>query len=41
MTEFVVAKIVEIAKTGELDPERLCIAALAELESGASDKKAA
>ena len=33
MTEIVVMKIVELAKTGELDPERLCIGVLAELES--------
>jgi len=32
MTERVVMKIVELAKTGELDPERLCIDTLAELE---------
>jgi hypothetical protein len=31
-TEIVVMKIVELAKTGELDPERLCIGVLAELE---------
>jgi hypothetical protein len=32
MTEIVVTKIVELAKTGELDPERLCIAVLADLD---------
>ena len=30
MTEMVVTKIVELAKAGELDPERLCIAVLAD-----------
>ena len=30
-TEIVVMKIVEFAKTGELDPERLCIDTLAAL----------
>jgi hypothetical protein len=30
MTEMVVVKIVELAKAGELDPERLCIAVLAD-----------
>jgi hypothetical protein len=34
MTELVAMKIIELAKGGELDPERLCIAVLAELESG-------
>ena len=33
MTEIVVMKIVELAKAGELDPERLCIGVIAELES--------
>ena len=32
MTEPIVMKIVELAKTGELDPERLCIDTLAEVE---------
>jgi hypothetical protein len=32
-TEIVATKIVALAKAGELDPERLCSAALAELES--------
>ena len=32
MTERIVMKIVELAKTGELDPERLCIDTLAEVE---------
>jgi hypothetical protein len=32
MTEFVVIKIVELAKAGELDPGRLCIAVLADLD---------
>jgi hypothetical protein len=31
-TEIVVMKIVELAKVGELDPERLCIAVLADLD---------
>jgi hypothetical protein len=30
ITEMVVMKIVELAKAGELDPERLCIAVLAD-----------
>jgi hypothetical protein len=33
MTEIVVEKIVELAKDGELDPERLCIDTLAALQS--------
>jgi hypothetical protein len=33
ITERIVMKIVELAKTGELDPERLCIDTLAELGS--------
>jgi hypothetical protein len=32
MTEIIVTKIVELAKAGELDPERLCIAVLADLD---------
>jgi hypothetical protein len=32
MTEIVVMKIVELANAGELDPERLCIAVLADLD---------
>jgi hypothetical protein len=32
MTERIVMKIVELAKTGERDPERLCIDTLAEVE---------
>jgi hypothetical protein len=32
MTEIVVMKIVELAKAGELDPERLCIAVMAGLD---------
>jgi hypothetical protein len=32
MTEIVVMKIVELAKAGELDPERLCTAVLADLD---------
>jgi hypothetical protein len=32
MTEIVVMKIVELAKAGELDPESLCIAVLADLD---------
>jgi hypothetical protein len=32
MTGIVVMKIVELAKAGELDPERLCIAVLADLD---------
>jgi hypothetical protein len=33
MTEIVVSRIVELAKAGEHDPERLCIGLLAELET--------
>jgi hypothetical protein len=33
LTAFVVLKIVELAKAGELDPERLCNDVLAALES--------
>jgi hypothetical protein len=33
MTEIVVMKIVELAKIGDLDPERLCIDTLAALVS--------
>ena len=36
MTEIVVTKIVELAKVGELDPERLCIDTLAALEKPSS-----
>jgi hypothetical protein len=32
MTEIVVMKIVELANAGELEPERLCIAVLADLD---------
>jgi hypothetical protein len=32
MTEIVVMKIVELAKAGELDPERLCLAVIADLD---------
>ena len=32
MTEIVVMKIVELANAGELDPERSCIALLADLD---------
>jgi hypothetical protein len=32
MTEIVVMKVVELAKAGERDPERLCIAVLADLQ---------
>ena len=32
MPEIVVMKIVELANAGELDPERLCIAVLADLD---------
>jgi hypothetical protein len=32
LTELVVLKIVKLAHAGELDPERLCIGVLAELE---------
>jgi hypothetical protein len=35
MTEIVVTKIVELEKAGELDPERLCIAVLADLDDDA------
>jgi hypothetical protein len=37
-TEQVVLKIVELAKAGELDPERLCIDVLAELGEGATSR---
>jgi hypothetical protein len=33
LTELVVMKIVELARGGELDPERMCIDVLAELET--------
>ena len=33
MTELVVTKIVELAKAGDLDPERLCIGVLAEIDA--------
>jgi len=33
MTEVVAMKIMELAKGGELDPERLCVAVLASLDS--------
>jgi hypothetical protein len=36
MTEIVVTKIVELAKVGELDPERLCMDTLAALEKRSS-----
>ena len=32
LTEVVVTKIVELAKTGERDPEKLCFAVLADLD---------
>jgi hypothetical protein len=32
MTEVVVTKIVDLAKAGERDPEKLCFAVLAQLE---------
>jgi hypothetical protein len=32
LTELVVMKIVKLAKAGEVDPERLCIDVLADLE---------
>jgi hypothetical protein len=32
VTEIVVMKIAELAKAGELDPERLCIAMLSDLD---------
>jgi hypothetical protein len=38
MTEIIVTKIMELAKTGERDSERLCIAVLAELETGSVRK---
>jgi hypothetical protein len=45
MTELVVMKIVGLAKTGDVDPERLCIGVPAELdappEAGASEGWAA
>ena len=40
MTEIVVMKIVELAKAGELGPERLCLAVIADLD-GASQAGAA
>ena len=33
MTEIVVLKIVELAKAGEVDPERLCAGVLAKLQT--------
>jgi hypothetical protein len=33
-TDLIVLKIVEIAKTGELDPDRLCSQVLLELRQG-------
>jgi hypothetical protein len=36
MTEVVAMKIVERVRTGEVDPERLCIDVLAELETAPS-----
>jgi hypothetical protein len=33
LTELVVLRIVELAKAGELDPERLCIGVLAEFQT--------
>jgi hypothetical protein len=32
MTEIVVMKIVELAKAGQLDPERLCLVVMADLD---------
>jgi hypothetical protein len=37
VTELVITKIVELAKAGELDPERLCIDVLAELQAPQQD----
>jgi hypothetical protein len=33
LTEVLVLKIIRLAKAGELDPERLCIGVLAELDA--------
>jgi hypothetical protein len=41
MTEIVVMKIVELAKAGELDPERLCIAMMADLDNAPQARAAA
>ena len=45
MTELIVMKIVGLTKTGDVDPERLCIGVLAELDAapgaGASEGRAA
>ena len=41
MTELLAMKIMELAKGGELDPERLCVAVLASLEPSPVDKRAA
>jgi hypothetical protein len=43
LTELVIEKIVSLVKAGDLDPERLCIAVLAELESqpGVMNERAA
>jgi hypothetical protein len=40
ITELVVMKIIELAKSGELDPERLCISVLAELAAPVSERAA-
>jgi hypothetical protein len=34
LAEVVAMKIMQLAKTGEVDPERLCIEVLAELRTG-------
>lgn len=41
VTELVVLKIVELAKGGEDNPDRLCAAVLAELDTRAADSSAA
>jgi hypothetical protein len=40
LTELVVLKIVKLAEAGETDPERLCIDALAELETPVASESA-
>jgi hypothetical protein len=37
VTELIVTKIVELAKAGELDPERLCIDVLADFQTPPQD----
>jgi hypothetical protein len=40
LTEFVITKIVELAKAGERDPQRLCDAVLAEMAGTSSVRSA-